>query len=306
MWRNILNIKIRPLLAAVSLSFGLTSAHAADFSPANIAPISKDSAKICLAQAQGNDLCRIVKIPLPFAIDRILPGKFIDPRTVSWIAIGAKHAGVCTYDESSEVKCEVVKGYGPLERVGISVSDGRLHVTYPNPDETINSETVAKFVHDFDYAVRAAWSQLRDSVNVPSRRESISTIQLWRRGEYEDDPIDSTSDPIGWNDWPSGYDDAGAFGTRCVPGPLIVCVTGTTTSQTPPPFYDEAPPISSGSSTGGVSSSVPPPPSPLECKKVKNHCIEKCSRETLPTPKGDGWNFHICYNECMINAGCTP
>jgi len=39
------------------------------------------------------------------------------------------------------------------------------------------------------------------------------------------------------------------------------------------------------------------------CQKVREKCIEDCSKKTLPT-RNDGWNFFNCVATCMENNGC--
>jgi hypothetical protein len=41
----------------------------------------------------------------------------------------------------------------------------------------------------------------------------------------------------------------------------------------------------------------------VDCKQVKQECIEYCSDVTLPTPDF-GWKFQKCKNECIEGRGC--
>jgi hypothetical protein len=41
------------------------------------------------------------------------------------------------------------------------------------------------------------------------------------------------------------------------------------------------------------------------CEKVKDKCIQRWSKEILPT-KNYGWDFSNCFNKCLRDAGCKP
>jgi len=42
----------------------------------------------------------------------------------------------------------------------------------------------------------------------------------------------------------------------------------------------------------------------VDCRKVKEQCIRKCSDETLPTRTLDGAPFFKCLRECLDSFGC--
>ncbi len=53
---------------------------------------------------------------------------------------------------------------------------------------------------------------------------------------------------------------------------------------------------------------MPPEPDPrtneIDCKKVKEYCIAKCTAETLPTYEPGGDPFFLCLRQCKESFGC--
>lgn len=244
---------------------------------------------------------------------KLIDGDFVKGSPLSWIVLSKKSASLCSVSSASpSIDCVALSKNFELSNLHVSrdIAGGYRWDFHSKKSNAYIESKVNKFLAAFNVARDALEARQKTLANGTSDGGGMMTIQ-------ECDCVDPGGGDSGGGggDIGGGGGDSGG-GVTPVSGDggegQVVVITGP--RPAPPPLTDPTEPPLTMPDPGfwcgvfGINCpDVPkvPDPLPYDCKAHKNYCIDKCSKEKLPTPPADyGAAFYRCVNQCMDEAGC--
>lgn len=241
---------------------------------------------------------------------KLIDGDFVKGSPLSWIVLSQKIISLCSVSSAGpSIDCVVLSKNFHLSNLHVSrdVEGGYRWDLRSRRGNAYIESRANKFLAAFNVARDALEARQKALLKGTADGGGMMHIQ-----ECDCVPSDPGSDGGGGGDVGGGGGDGGG-GVTPTSGDAgegqVVIITGQ--RPAPPPADPTEPPLQApdpGFWCGVLGINCPdvpkvPDPVPFDCKKHKDYCIDKCSKETLPT-KDYGTSFYRCLNDCMDDAGC--